>query len=140
MDKAIEESQKALEKGEVPIGAVIVYENRIIGRGHNLVETLQDATAHAEILAITSASEYFHNWRLENTTLFVTVEPCIMCLGAILNSRIKNLVYAVSEPKFGAFTCFFIKPNKLLIINGIMENKASSLLKNFFTSIRRSHL
>lgn len=137
MDEAILEARKAYEKKEVPIGAVIVYENRIIGRGYNMVEMLQDATAHAEIIAITSANEYLKNWRLEKSDLYVTVEPCLMCLGAILQSRISNLVYGVSQPGSGAFTVYSIKPEKLNIVSGLKNDIIAELIASFFKTLRK---
>ncbi|MFN7181124.1 MAG: nucleoside deaminase [Planctomycetota bacterium] len=140
MDCAIEEARKALEKKEVPVGAVVVYENKIIGRGHNLVETLQDATAHAEIIAIGAGGQYLKNWRLYGAQLIVTVEPCLMCFGAILHSRIKTLCYAVSQPKFGAFSLFNLPiPKTLKIIKGIKEKEITTLLQNFFATLRTKH-
>ncbi len=137
MEYAIKEAQQAFEKKEVPVGAVVVFENKIVGKGHNMVETLQDPTAHAEIIAITSAATYLSNWRLLKSSLFVTSEPCLMCLGAVLHSRIETLVYGVDEPKFGAFSQFLLKPKKLKIIKGIKKEEILSLLKNFFTYLRK---
>src|SRR5574341_1808059 len=97
MQHALKEAEKALEKNEVPIGAVVVMENRIIGRGHNLVETLQDPTAHAEMVAITAAANTAASWRLEGATLYATVEPCSMCSGAILLSRISTLAFGTED-------------------------------------------
>src|SRR4030066_2282337 len=97
MRQAIVEAEKAVEKDEVPVGAVIVYENRIIARAHNLRELLNDPTAHAEMIAITQAADYLQNWRLTGTTLYVTLEPCAMCAGALGQSRIDTLVYGAGE-------------------------------------------
>lgn len=137
MKQAILEAQKALEKEEVPIGACIVLNNRIIAKGHNTIETLHDATAHAEMIAITSASEYLKTWRLEKCSIFVTIEPCLMCLGAILNSRVQTLVYGADEPKYGAFTHFGIKPTNLKIIKGVLQQETVQLIKCFFSSLRK---
>jgi tRNA(adenine34) deaminase len=103
MKEAFEEGLKAFDEGEVPIGAVVVKDGMIIGRGHNRTESLNDPTAHAEIIAISAASNTLKSWRLKDATLFVTVEPCLMCGGAILHSRIKKVVYGVKELKFGCF-------------------------------------
>ena len=103
MKQAFEESLKAFDEGEVPIGAVIVKDGMVIGRGHNRIESLNDPTAHAEIIAISAASNTLKNWRLNGSTLYVLVEPCLMCGGAILQSRIDKVVYGVKEPKFGCF-------------------------------------
>ena len=102
MYAALQEAQKALEEKEVPVGAVVVKDNKIIGRGYNQVERLRDATAHAEMIALTSASNYLKDWRLSGCSIFVTLEPCIMCTGALLSSRIDELYFAVDDPKFGA--------------------------------------
>ena len=99
MNEAISEAKKAYDKGETPIGAVIVKDNKIIGRGHNLTETLQDSTAHAEMLAIKDAANTLGGWRLMNCDLYVTMEPCIMCSGAIVNSRIKNIIIGTKHIK-----------------------------------------
>lgn len=100
--QALRQAEIAYESGEVPIGCVIVKEGRIVGKGYNQVEMLKDPTAHAEILAITAACQTLGNWRLEGCTLYVTLEPCPMCAGAILNSRIERVVYAAKDQRFGA--------------------------------------
>jgi len=143
MQSAITEAEKALTKGEVPIGAVVVMENRIIGRGHNLVETLQDATAHAEMLAITAAAGTAASWRLEGATLYVTVEPCPMCSGALLLSRISSLVYGTADTRFGACgsisnvigTNPFGPPLQPIV--GIRQNDCQALLQEFFKKLRQ---
>ena len=102
MRMALQEASAASDDGEVPVGAIIVHEGRIIGRGRNACERLQDATAHAEIVAITAASQALGSWRLEACTLYVTLEPCPMCMGACLNARVPRVVYGAFEPKAGA--------------------------------------
>src|SRR5690606_33292481 len=102
MYAALQEAEKAFEEDEVPVGAVVVHNNRIIGRGYNQIEKLKDATAHAEMIAITSASNNLQNWRLNECSIYVTLEPCVMCTGALLASRIKQLYYGASDIKFGA--------------------------------------
>ena len=127
---------------EVPVGAVVVYQDRVIGRGHNMVETLQDPTAHAEIIAITAASDSLKSWRLENAVLYVTKEPCPMCAGAIYLARIPNLVYGVSDARMGACgTAVNILQNPRLsssisITNGILEDKCLGILQSFFQKLR----
>ena len=143
MQFAIREAEKALTKGEVPIGAVVVMENRIIGRGHNLVETLQDATAHAEMLAITAAAGTAASWRLEGATLYVTVEPCPMCSGALLLSRISGLIYGTEDARFGACgsvsnvigTNPFGPP--IQIATGVKRAECQGLLQEFFKKLRQ---
>ncbi len=103
MKEAYEEGLRAFDDGEVPVGAVVVKDGAIIGRGHNRVESLVDPTAHAEIIAISAACNTLKNWRLNGATLYVTVEPCLMCGGAILHSRLSKVVFAAKEPKFGSF-------------------------------------
>lgn len=138
MSEAIREAQKAFDKGEVPIGAIVVYKNRIIGRAHNQVEMLKDATAHAEILAMTQASSVIDNWRLNDVVIYVTKEPCPMCAGAMVNCRIKKLVYGVSDDQMGAagsvmdITRSDKLRNKLEVIGGIKEDECRSLIQNFF--------
>jgi tRNA(adenine34) deaminase len=142
MEQAFREAEKAFEKKEVPIGAVIVTDDRIIGRGHNMVESLQDPTAHAEMIAITAAANSLNSWRLENTILYVTKEPCPMCAGAIYLARIPHVVYGVSDARMGACgTTVNILQNSKLYSNisvtfGILESKCLSILQTFFQKLR----
>jgi len=144
MEQAFFEAEKAYQKKEVPVGAVVVYENRVIGRGHNLIETLQDPTAHAEILAITAAANYLASWRLDNTSLYVTLEPCVMCAGAIINARIREVVFGASDPRFGACgSVVSLLQNERLnssvaVIPGILQAKCESIIKDFFNKLRKS--
>jgi tRNA-adenosine deaminase (EC 3.5.4.-) len=102
MSAALREAGRAFEDNEVPVGAVVVHNSKIIGRGYNQVEKLNDPTAHAEMIALTAASSFLNDWRLNECDLYVTMEPCVMCTGAILHSRIKNLYFSVFDPKYGA--------------------------------------
>jgi tRNA(adenine34) deaminase len=145
MNKAYQEAVKALDEGEVPVGAVIEKEGRIIGRGYNRVEKLFDATAHAEILAIGAASTSLSSWRLNGCTLYVTLEPCIMCLGAILQARIDAIVYSAPDPKAGACDTFYFRQELERayryfprISSGIMKEECGSLLSSFFKSQRKN--
>jgi tRNA(adenine34) deaminase len=146
MEQAFSEAEKAYQKKEVPVGAVVVYENRVIGRGHNLIETLQDPTAHAEILAITAAANYLASWRLDDTSLYVTLEPCSMCAGAILNARIKEVIFAAPDPRLGACgsVVHLLQNDRLKssinVIPGILHSKSESILKEFFIKLRRNEL
>ena len=97
MFAALQEAEVAAEEGEVPIGAIIIYKNRIIGRGYNQVEKLKDPTAHAEMIAITAAANYLNSWRLNDCELYVTLEPCIMCTGALLVSRVKSIYFSIFD-------------------------------------------
>ena len=143
MQEALVEAKKAFAKDEVPVGAVVVYEGRIIGRGHNLVETLQDSAAHAEMLAINAAANCLASWRLEDCILYTTLEPCIMCAGAILLSRIPVIVFGAPDPRYGACgTRLQIVDNESLdvqakIIEGVMQQECSDLIKEFFKMLRR---
>ncbi len=140
MEEAIKEAKIALKENEIPIGAVIVYKNRIIGRGHNQTEKLKDPTAHAEMIAISSACNYLNNWRLKEVTIYITCEPCLMCLGAILLARIKRVVYGTKEEKFGIFSNYskFYESIKgrIEIVEGIKEEECKELLKMFFQNKR----
>ena len=144
MELAIREAALAMEKNEVPVGAVVVYENRIIGRGHNLTESLGDATAHAEIIALSAAYSFFKDWRLENCWLFSTLEPCVMCTGAALHSRINTIVYGAKDPKFGACGSIFNIPaesrlnHRIEIIGGIREAEIAEMMQLFFKEIRKN--
>lgn len=137
MREALKEAKKAFDLGEVPVGAVVVYENKIIGKGHNLTEQLHDVTAHAEMQAITAAANFIGAKYLTDCTLYVTLEPCIMCAGAIYWSQIGKLVYGASDPKRG-----FMKEGKHLLHNktecsyGIMETEAAEMMKEFFKKLR----
>ncbi len=142
MKQALFEAQKAYDEGEVPIGAVVVLNGRIIGRGHNRTESLHDATAHAEIIAISAASNYLKNWRLSGAKLYVTVEPCIMCAGAIVLSRVDEVIYATEEPKFGGVVSkahiFDIRGlnHRVKYRKGPFSDEAAILLKDFFRKKR----
>ena len=140
--KAFRLGLEALSKGEVPIGAVIVKNGNIIGEGYNQVELLRDATAHAEMIAITSAENHEDNWRLIDSTLYVTVEPCMMCTGAILLSRISRIVYGVADPRMGFMKTKYngVKDlnlyKKVEVFGGIMESEIRELMQEFFKKIR----
>ncbi|WP_035186043.1 tRNA adenosine(34) deaminase TadA [Alteribacter aurantiacus] len=142
MEEAIHEAQKAEEKGEVPIGAVIVKDGAVIGRGYNLRESIQQATSHAELTAIQEACKTVGSWRLVGCTLYVTLEPCPMCAGAIVQSRIERVVYGASDPKAGCCGTLMNLTDeprfnhRAYVTSGIMEETCSSLLTNFFQKIR----
>ncbi|MDR1503278.1 MAG: nucleoside deaminase [Prevotella sp.] len=137
MRQALNEAQIAFEKKEVPIGAVIVCQNRIIARAHNLTETLNDVTAHAEMQAITAAANFLGGKYLTNCTLYVTLEPCPMCAGGLLWSQIPKVVFGAKDEKKG-YSLFSpnILHNKTSIISGILEEECASLLKEFFRQKR----
>lgn len=140
MQLALEQAELALAKGEVPIGAVIASETEIIATAHNEVETLKDATAHAEILAIRRASEKLGNWRLGELLLCVTLEPCTMCTGALKQSRIGTVIYGAPDPRAGALGSIYDlsqNPPKIRVISGIEENRCLAILKGFFEKRRR---
>ena len=136
MKKALLEAEQAFEKGEVPVGAVIVVDNKIIARAHNLTELLNDVTAHAEMQAITSASNFLGGKYLHNCTLYVTLEPCQMCGGALFWSQISNVVYGASDPERGCISLNNKLHPKTKIKGGVLADKASSLLKRFFIEKR----
>jgi tRNA(adenine34) deaminase len=142
MFAALQEAEKALEDNEVPVGAVVVNENKIIGKGYNQVEKLKDATAHAEMIALTAAANHLGEWRLDKCSLFVTLEPCIMCTGALLAARIKTLYFAAHDSKFGACCSVYNlaeagKTNhKVKVYSGIYEGESKRLLNLFFTDLR----
>lgn len=138
MRKALNEARKALDKGEVPIGAVVVAANgAIVGRGHNLVETLCDATAHAELQAITAATSTLGGKYLNDCTLYVTVEPCIMCAGAIAWSQLGRVVYGADDPKRGYTTVQgqILHP-KTVVERGVLGEECERLMKDFFAQLR----
>ncbi len=145
MKEALKEAEKAFFADEVPVGAVLVYQNKIIARGHNQVESLRDATAHGEILCLTAGAAYFNNWRLTDTTLYCTLEPCIMCAGAIINSRVKRLVFGAPDMRVGScgsWVDIFAKKHPMHNVEvrkGIMEEFSSDLLKRFFVKKREKN-
>ncbi|MBK7629947.1 MAG: nucleoside deaminase [Ignavibacteriales bacterium] len=142
MYAALQEAEQAFEEDEVPVGAVAVHNNKIIGRGYNQIEKLNDATAHAEMIALTSASNHLKSWRLNECSIYVTLEPCIMCTGALLSSRIENLYFAASDSKFGACGSLHnlaenSKTNhKIKVYSGILAQESEDLLKSFFAKKR----
>ena len=144
MELALREAQLAFEENEVPVGAVVVFEKRVIGRGHNRTIALADATAHAEIIALTAAYSHFNDWRLEECYLFSTLEPCVMCAGASVLSRIKTIVYGASDPKFGGCASIFTIPSETKlnhrceIVRGVCEEEVASLMKLFFQQVRQN--
>ena len=142
MKEAVKEAKKAAAIDEVPIGCVIVYNNKIIARGHNVRETKKNPIGHAEIIAIQKASKKLNSWRLEDCELYVTIEPCIMCSGAIIQSRIKRVYFGAKDFKGGAFgSSIDVLGAKDInhhpeIYPGIMEEECSLLIKNYFKSKR----
>lgn len=143
MWEAIKEAYKARKKDEVPIGCVIVKDNQVIARAHNLRESKQKSTSHAEILAIEQANEIVGSWRLENCTLYVTLEPCPMCAGAILLSRVERVVYGAADPKGGSVdSCMKMYDvsgwnHYPKVCSGILKDECSTLLKEFFAMKRK---
>ena len=142
MHSALKEAEQAFEDNEVPVGAIVVYENKIIGRGHNQIERLQDPTAHAEMIAITAAADFLKSRRLEKCTLYVSLEPCPMCAGAVVMARIPTLVFGAYDPKAGACgTLFNIVEDKRLnhqphVLSGVLDKESDELLKKFFGRVR----
>ncbi len=143
MYAALQEAEKAFAEDEVPVGAVVVFQNKIIGKGYNQVEKLKDATAHAEMIALTSASNYLGSWRLNECDIYVTLEPCIMCTGALLASRIRELYFATSDMKFGACGSIYnlAEENKtnhtIKVYSGLLAKESEDLLKIFFNKKRK---
>lgn len=143
MGEALAEALKALELGEVPIGAVVVEEGRIIARAGNRRETWADPTAHAEIIALREAARSRGNWRLDGVTIYVTLEPCPMCAGALVQARVKRLVYGAPDFKAGAVDSVInLVENRhfdhqLEVISGIREDECRQLIKSFFQEVRR---
>ncbi len=143
MRQALREAQGAYDEGEVPIGCVIVKEGKVIGRGRNHMETLNDPTAHAEILAMGAASGALQNWRLEGCTLYVTLEPCPMCAGAILNARIAKVVYGSKDKRLGALgSTYDILTNNPLnreieVKGELLKDESLGLIQDFFQELRR---
>ena len=143
MAEALAEARLAGTEGEVPIGAVVVFEGAVVGRGRNARERLRDPTAHAEILALQEASRTLSRWRLTGATLYATLEPCFMCAGALVNSRVYKLVFAVPDPKAGAVGSLFDVPrdprlnHRLEVSSGILAADCGDLLRSFFRERRK---
>ncbi|MGB9661938.1 MAG: tRNA adenosine(34) deaminase TadA [Moorellaceae bacterium] len=146
MQQALEEARKALELGEVPVGAVVVQEGEIIARAHNRRETDRDPTAHAEILALRQAAQRLNNWRLTRATLYVTLEPCPMCAGAVVQARLKRLVYGAPDVRAGAVDSVFQlvehpgAEHEVEVISGICEEECRLILQEFFARLRREDM
>ena len=141
MKEALKEAKKAYEINEVPIGCVIVYNDKIIARGHNKRENMQSSLAHAEIIAIKKACKKLNSWRLEDCIMYITLEPCIMCGGAIIQSRIKNVIYGAKDYSFGVhmskMNLFDIKFNHNVDIRGgVLEDECSNIISSFFKDLR----
>ncbi len=136
MKKALQEAETAYEKGEVPVGAVIVIDNKIIARGHNLTETLIDVTAHAEMQAITAAANFLGGKYLKKCTLYVTLEPCQMCAGALYWSQISHIVYGARDEERGCIGLNTKLHPKTIIKGGVLANEASELMRRFFIEKR----
>jgi len=145
MKLAFREAEKAYERGEVPIGAVVVKNEQIIGRGYNQCESLTDPTAHAEIIAITSATNTIKNWRLENCSLYVTKEPCPMCAGALINSRIDMVIFGMYDEKEGCCGSLYQLcrdprfKHQLAVKGGVMENSCRLIMQEFFKKQRKKN-
>ncbi len=144
MREALKEAVKAFDADEVPVGTIIVHNNEIIAKAHNQIKMLKDPTAHAEIIAITQAANFLQNERLTDCIMYSTLEPCSMCAGAMVLSRIKNLIYAANDTKTGAHESVFKILNskklnhRIKVKKGILGNEASSLMKEFFRGKRKS--
>jgi tRNA(adenine34) deaminase len=142
MEYAVKEAELAYRRKEVPIGAVLVRDGRILGKGYNQIESLQDPTAHAEMIAITAAAAGLGSRRLEGCTMYVTLEPCAMCAGAVVLARVPRLVYGAADPKAGACgTLYNIVQDERLnhrveLAGGVLEERCAGLLKEFFSKVR----
>ena len=142
MELALREAELAFEDDEVPVGAVVVFEGKVIGKGHNRTEGLHDATAHAEMVALSAAFNHFGDWRLENCYLFSTLEPCVMCTGAAVLSRIKTIVYGAADPKFGACGSIFNIPDekklnhRIEVVSGVLADRVAAMMQEFFRKVR----
>ncbi len=142
MRRALRQAAAAMEMGEVPVGAVIVHDDTVIAESHNQRETLNDPTAHAEMIAITQAAEALGSWRLLDCTLYVTLEPCPMCAGAIVQSRIPSVIYGTADPKGGACHTLFqitsdIRLNhQALVLGGVLQDECRTILQEFFRQQR----
>ena len=143
MHEALRQAEQAASEGEVPVGAILVHENAIVARGRNTRERQQDPTAHAELIVIREAAEKLQSWRLTGTTLYVTLEPCLMCAGAMLQARIPRLVFSTWDPKAGACGSLYTihqdtrLNHQIAVTHGILENESRDLLQRFFQQLRQ---
>lgn len=143
MHEALRQAEQAASEGEVPVGAVLVHENAIVARGRNARERARDPTAHAELIVIREAAEQLQSWRLTGTTLYVTLEPCLMCAGAILQARIPRLVFSTWDPKAGACGSLYTihqdtrLNHQIAVTHGVLENESRDLLQRFFQQLRQ---
>ncbi len=143
MRKALQMAERAAAEGEVPIGAVAVRAGIVIGRGWNQVEALKDATAHAEIIALTAASTALGDWRMEGVTIYVTKEPCAMCAGAMVNARVERVVYGLPDPRSGAagsaldITGFRGMLHQVQVTGGVLREECGALIRSFFRNVRK---
>jgi tRNA(adenine34) deaminase len=146
MQQALHEAEHAFKQEEIPIGAVVVKDGVIVGRGHNQTECLGDPTAHAEILAIGAAAEKFESWRLLGATLYSTIEPCIMCAGASVMARVDRIVYGAADAKFGGCDSIFQIPtdprlnHRVTIVSGVLAEDCAAIMKSFFVKRRARRL
>ena len=144
MSMALREAERALEEDEVPVGAVVVHGGRVIGKAHNQRETLRDPTAHAEILALTQAAAALDTWRLDGATMYVTLEPCPMCAGALVNARIGRLCFGARDPKAGAVGSLYDIPrdarlnHRISVTEGVRAEECGAILREFFRGKRAS--
>jgi len=138
MNYAFREAERAFEEGEIPVGCIIVFQNSIIAKAHNQIETLKDPTAHAEIIAVTSAAEYLQSKVLAGCSMYVTLEPCVMCAGAIVLSKLENLFFGAYDFKSGACGSVFNVTNndslnhRVNVLGGVLDEKCREILKSFF--------
>lgn len=143
MRAAFKEARRALEDDEVPVGAIVVHEGRVIGRAHNQRERLKDPTAHAEMIALTQAAAALESWRLDGAVLYVTLEPCLMCAGALVNARVKRVVYGAKDPRAGACGSIYNVGidarlnHRFEVAGGVLEGECAELLREFFAKKRR---
>jgi len=142
MKMALKEADQALKEGEVPVGAVLVFEGKVLARAHNMPISLNDPTAHAEILVLREAALKRKNYRLPNTSLYVTVEPCVMCMGALVQARVNELIFGAFDPKAGACGSVYDIPSspgimhKMTIVSGILEEECREIIQEFFKAKR----
>ena len=137
MKEALKEAKKAYKKDDVPVGCIIIKDNKIIARAHNQKENKKNAIKHAEIIAISKACKKLKTWHLDDCILYTTMEPCMMCTGAIIQSRIKKIYYSISNESFGELENYKLKNNKIEIEKNILANQSQQLLRNFFEEKRK---